>query len=190
MKKIILASGSPRRKELLEQVGIHPLVIPSKVEEKITRSDPAGIVCELSEQKCMDVALNRKEDGIYIGADTVVSADHRILGKPASIEDAVDMITMLQGRNHQVYSGVTIISLENGEILNKETFSSCTDVFVYDMTEQEIKDYVNCGECMDKAGAYGIQGAFARYVEKIDGDYNNVVGLPVAKLCQILKKFR
>ncbi len=190
--KIYLASASPRRKELLRQVGISFKVVPSMVEEKITKTEPDGVVEELSYQKAVDVcgrlAAQGKEDFIVIGADTVVSAWGRILGKPADKEDAVRMLKDLQGGSHQVYTGVTIAWKYKDMPPMYATFSECTDLTMYSMTDEEIRRYADSGEPMDKAGAYAIQGLCAAYIQGICGDYNNVVGLPVGRLCQELKK--
>lgn len=184
--RIILASASPRRRELLHQVGLEPEIVPSHVEEVITSTRPDQVVMELSAQKAADVAAQyRGQQAVVIGADTVVAADGKILGKPGTEEEAVRMIEMLQGRTHQVYTGVTMIFADRGETV---TFAEKTEVHVYPMTESQIRRYVATGEPMDKAGAYGIQGYFAAYIEGISGDYNNVVGLPVGRVCQELRK--
>ncbi len=190
--KIYLASASPRRKDLLKQVGISFRVMPSTVEEKITKEKPDEVVEELSYQKAVDVCgrlmAEKHEDFVVIGADTVVSAWGKILGKPADKEDAVRMLKDLQGVSHQVYTGVTI-AWKNQDISPMyATFSECTDVTMYTMTEEEIRQYVDSGEPMDKAGAYAIQGLCAAHIQGICGDYNNVVGLPVGRVCQELKK--
>ncbi len=184
---IILASSSPRRRELLEQIGVRPVVRPSRVEEHVTSRIPREVVEELSRQKAEDVAAEAPSGTLVIGADTVVAADGEILGKPADRGDAVRMLRMLQGRRHQVYTGVTLICTGEGG-RKTVTFSEKTEVFVYPMTEEEIEDYADSGETADKAGAYGIQGKFAAYIRGIDGDYNNVVGLPVGRVCQEWKK--
>ncbi|MGL5437679.1 MAG: Maf family protein [Lachnospiraceae bacterium] len=182
---IILASASPRRKELLYQIGLEPKIIPSHVEEVITSTHPEAVVKELSEQKAADIAAQyHNHDAVIIGADTVVAIDDQILGKPADHEQAVFMLNMLQGRNHQVYTGVTIINCQTG---NHITFAEKTEVEVYPMTKAQIKNYVETGDPMDKAGAYGIQGQFAAHIKGIKGDYNNVVGLPVGRLYQELQ---
>lgn len=194
--RVILASGSPRRLDLLRQVGIEPEVEPSHVEEVITSTVPVQVVMELSRQKAEDIAaLHTGEDVIVIGADTVVAYDGKILGKPQDREDAVRMIRMLQGHIHQVYTGVTLvfcgktsgeqaIAVDNGSHII--TFAEKTDVHVCPMTEAQIRSYVETGEPMDKAGAYGIQGRFAVWVKGISGDYNNVVGLPLGRVCREL----
>lgn len=193
MKNVILASASPRRRELLHQVGIEPEIVPSHVEEVISSAEPDQAVMELSAQKAADVAAGfREKDVIVIGADTVVAVDGQILGKPKDREDAVRMLGMLQGRCHQVYTGVTMIFCggEKRERDGKITFAEKTDVHVYPMSRAQIEEYVSTGEPMDKAGAYGIQGRFAAHVKKISGDYNNVVGLPVGRVCQELVKWQ
>ncbi|MDE7199119.1 MAG: Maf family protein [Lachnospiraceae bacterium] len=190
--KIYLASASPRRKELLRQVGLSFRVVPSTVEEKITKKEPDGVVEELSYQKAVDVCgrltAEGKEDFVVIGADTVVSTWGRILGKPADREDAVRMLKDLQGSSHQVYTGVTLAWKYKDMQPMYATFSECTDVTMYFMSDEEIRKYVDSGEPMDKAGAYAIQGLCAAHIQGICGDYNNVVGLPVGRLCQELKR--
>lgn len=189
---VYLASASPRRKELLKQVGISFKVVPSTVEEKITKEKPDEVVEELSYQKAVDVcgklAEEGKEDFVVIGADTVVSAWGKILGKPADKADAARMLKDLQGGSHQVYTGVTLAWKYKDMQPMYATFSECTDVTMYAMTDEEIQRYVDSGEPMDKAGAYAIQGLCAAHIQGICGDYNNVVGLPVGRLCQELKR--
>lgn len=201
MYKVILASNSPRRKELLQQVGIPFQVVPSTCEEVTTKTNPAEVVMGLSMQKAEDVAAKITEPAIIIGADTVVSIDKRVLGKPKDEADAIRMIRLLQGRSHSVYTGVSMIikTPESGydkyekqgtESLKKKTiqFYEETTVRINHMSEKEIEQYVKTGEPMDKAGAYAIQGRFAVYVKGIDGDYNNVVGFPIARFYQALKQ--
>jgi septum formation protein len=188
MKHIILASASPRRKELLQQIGIDFSVVSSNAEEIITQTEPGLIVEELSRLKAEAVcrtSLNQEElqKSTVIGADTIVYYNGEVLGKPKDEKDAKRMLEQLSGNVHQVYTGVTLI-------LNQThlSFYEKTDVCVYEMTTQEIMDYIATGEPMDKAGAYGIQGKFAAFIKYIDGDYNNVVGLPVARLYHELRK--
>lgn len=192
MNKIILASASPRRKELLKQVGISYRVVPSSIEEKLTKTLPEEIVSELSYQKATDVCSRLEAEGeddfTVIGADTVVSFMNHVMGKPKDKEDACRMLGSLQGNVHQVYTGVTICYKKQGMPSMFHTFFERTDVSVYPMTEQEITAYVETGEPMDKAGAYAIQGKCAAHIESICGDYNNVVGLPVGRLYQELKQ--
>lgn len=194
-KKIILASGSPRRKELLAQIGLSFTVRVSEADEHTEETKPEKLVCILSERKALavwdELTEEEKKESILIGADTVVAVDDRILGKPADETEAFQMIKLLQGRSHQVYTGVTILRqgdmqpLEEGTStcsIQKKQFFEKTDVLVYSMSEEEITAYVKTGEPLDKAGAYGIQGSFAAYIQGINGDYSNVVGLPVGRL--------
>lgn len=190
--KIILASASPRRKELLKQIGLSFKTMPSRKEEVVTEKEPEKIVEELSYQKAVDIcsALSEtmKEDFLVIGADTVVSCWGEILGKPQDKEDACRMLWMLQGKSHQVYTGVTLAWKYQDMPAMFYTFYDCTDVTIYPMSEEEIQSYVNSGEPMDKAGAYAIQGKFAAYIQGICGDYTNVVGLPVGRVYQEMKQ--
>lgn len=195
--RIILASASPRRSELLEQAGLSFTVIPSKAKETITSTHPAEVVEELSSQKAWEVAdriLRGGEDitdfDVVIGADTVVAADQLILGKPVDREDAANMIGMLQGRVHQVYTGVTLIVKGAKGNIRTRTFHECTDVDVCPMTDDEIEDYISTPEPYDKAGAYGIQGSFGIYISGIHGCYYNVVGLPISRLVHELKDLK
>lgn len=200
MSQIILASASPRRRELLEQVGISFHVCPAQGEECISEELPQEVVMSLSRQKAREVAsgiatynemqkeITTPQDILVIGADTVVAYGDVILGKPADEEDAVRMLSLLEGKTHSVYTGVTFIFLEAGGRTGQYSFYEKTDVTMYPMSKEQIRRYVATGEPMDKAGAYAIQGKCAIYVEKIDGDYNNVVGLPVARVYQELTR--
>ena len=198
--KIILASGSPRRKQLLEQTGFEFEICVSACEEKITSTDPEKVCRELSLQKALDVAsmikaYNEKHsdiasdrDLIIIGADTIVAVDDEILGKPKDDDEAILMLKKLSGREHSVYTGVSFVFMSSDGRVGEHSFFERTGVSVYDLDEDEITAYVDSGEPLDKAGAYGIQGGFAKYIEKISGDYFNVVGLPVSRLYHELKK--
>lgn len=188
-KKIVLGSASPRRKELLQQIGMEFSVITSDCEEKISKTTPAEVVQELSEMKAKDVfaKVACKEEVLVIGADTIVALEGEILGKPHSKENAISMLNHLQGKTHQVYTSVSFIWEQDGEMMTY-TFYECTEVEVLPMTKEEIAYYVSLDSCMDKAGAYGIQNEFACYVKGIKGDYNNVVGLPVGRVYQELKQ--
>lgn len=187
--KIILASGSPRRKELLLQIGIVPEIIVSHVEEKITSDIPAEVVMSLAEQKAVDVAKEMPEGTVILGSDTVVAADGKILGKPKSHEEAYEMIRRLAGRSHQVYTGVCLVKKgSEGEADTVVSFYDETDVNVSPMTEKEIREYADSEEPMDKAGSYAVQGFFARYIDGLKGSYANVMGLPVHLVYQELKK--
>lgn len=188
MKHLILASGSPRRRELMSQVGLDFTVVTSDADENIKEMEPEDYVRELSSIKAQSVLeqYTDKEDAvIVIGADTIVYHKGEILTKPKDEEDAFRILKSLEGEIHQVYTGVTICSAHKNV-----SFYEKTDVWVYDMTDEEIKEYISTGEPMDKAGAYGIQGRFAAYIKGIEGDYNNVVGLPVARLMHELKAFK
>ena len=189
--RYILASASPRRRELLTQAGLSFDVMPSGAEEKMEGSDPAQIVRGLAMQKAADIYAKAKDetdgDLTVIGADTVVTYRGEILGKPADGEEAMDMLSLLADRTHQVYTGVCLLVRKDG----KETahsFHACTQVTFYPISRQELRDYIATGDPLDKAGAYGIQGPFAIHVKGIEGDYNNVVGLPIARLWQELKQ--
>lgn len=198
MSQIILASGSPRRKELLEQIGIEFEVCPAKGEEVITSSIPEEVVMELSKQKAEEVgamvlAYNEKneqlttpQDILVIGADTVVAYDGKILGKPKDEEDAKTTLRMLSGKTHSVYTGVACVLIDKSGRTGEHVFYEKTDVTMYPMTEEEIERYVASGEPMDKAGSYAIQGKCAIHIKEIQGDYHNVVGLPVGRLYQEL----
>lgn len=224
--KIILASASPRRRELLTQIGLEFQVVVSNVEETVTETAPAAVVEELSAQKAEGVLQmlgirktgDRKaqvdqpdekddqafeeSDCLIIGSDTIVAVDGQILGKPKDPEDAKRMLRMLQGRAHEVYTGVTVLKVRGdgteqnklvdgdtvpGVQVERRTFHEETKVIFFPMTDEEIETYVSSLDPLDKAGAYGIQGFCARYIQGIEGDYNNVVGLPVGRLYQEIK---
>lgn len=186
MVRMILASASPRRRELMKQIGYECEIIPSACDEKIEKKSPAATVTELSARKSADTARKITGDAVVIGADTIVSIDSRILGKPTDEKDAFRMLQALQGHTHEVCTGVTIIYKEG---LRSETisFTETTSVTVAPMTDTEILSYIATKDPMDKAGAYGIQGSFAKFVTSLCGDYYNVVGLPVAHLYRELK---
>lgn len=242
--RLVLASASPRRRELLAQIGAEFDILPARGEEHITTARPEQAVLELSRQKAEEVAgyfaIPQMADGnsypaanarqkqnleplqmeageepsgaafpegpmvgkegtegfrtvgtertVILGADTVVAFQGQVLGKPKDKEDAARMLKMLSGNTHSVFTGVTAILLENQKTVKSLSFFEETKVAMYPMAEEEIKDYVATGEPMDKAGAYGIQGKCAIFIKKIMGDYNNVVGLPVAALYQKLAK--
>lgn len=196
--KLILASGSPRRKELLLQAGLDFEVQVSDVEEIVNTSIPEELVVSLARQKAGAVCsmlLEREKNEerqrgdkreIILAADTVVAYEQSILGKPKDRDEAVRMINLLQGKTHQVYTGVVLMDMkEQREIV---TFAEKTDVLVRKMTAPQIEAYVDTGEPYDKAGGYGIQGGFAAYIPEIRGDYYNVVGLPLSRVCQELDK--
>ena len=186
--RLILASASPRRIQLLHQIGLTAEVIPSHTEEKISSENPEEVVQALARQKAEDVYARLLSEGnvgdamVVIGADTVVSVDNHILGKPKSHEEAAEMIASLSGRTHQVYTGVAVITPKKSR-----SFAEMAAVTVYPLSPAELRSYAESEEPMDKAGAYGIQGSFGKFVKGIQGDYNAIVGLPVARLYQELK---
>lgn len=184
MKPFILASQSPRRKQLLEQAELTFTIIPSEVEEIVNEQDsPEKVVSSLAYQKAQDV-FSRFPSEVILAADTVVVVDEKILGKPQDKLDAKKMLQRLSGTEHDVLTGVSLLSAEK-----EMTFVDKTRVYFYSLTEAEIDSYIDSGEPFDKAGAYGIQGLGATLVEKIHGDYYTVVGLPIAKVVRALKQF-
>lgn len=185
-QRIILASASPRRQELLQTMGLEFEVIPSTFDESsVSVASPDRYVMELSCAKASDVAA-RIEDGIVIGADTVVVLNDDIMEKPVDPADARRMLMSLSGRWHSVLTGVTVIVRNSGrEVHASSTFES-TQVLFGPLTREIIDRYVATGEPLDKAGAYGIQERGSVLIEKIDGDYFNVVGLPVYRLSRML----
>lgn len=184
--ELILASASPRRKELLEKIGLPFTVQPAKGEERITQKSPAAVVMELSRQKAEEIAAAQTGDCIIIGADTVVAKGEKIMGKPKDAADAKQMLRSIADDCHQVYTGVTLI--RTGAHPQSVTFQEKTDVCLYPISDAELDAYIASGDPMDKAGAYGIQGNFAIYVKRIAGDYYNVVGLPIGRVYQELKR--
>ncbi len=186
MKKVILASASPRRSELLRQIGIDFEVIPSNIEENITHGmSPESVVQDLAYDKALSVAKGLSDASIVIGADTIVVRDG-ILGKPVNEEEAFTMLKSLQGGWHEVITGVALISpLEDRYLKGYEK----TGVKMRSLNDREIMSYIKTGEPKDKAGAYGIQGMGALLVERIDGCYFNVVGLPLQKLSTMFEEF-
>ncbi|MBR0086066.1 MAG: septum formation protein Maf [Lachnospiraceae bacterium] len=200
-RKVILASGSPRRHEILEMAGVEHVVMPASCDESaVKETDPKKLVYELSRLKayaCLDAIIDKRKfmpafdkGYVILASDTVVAIDGEILGKPASGADAFKMIKELQGRIHHVYTGVTLLPPEDAENDREAgiTFVEATEVKVAPMTDDEIEAYVKTGEPMDKAGAYAIQGIFCKFVESINGDYYTVMGLPIAKVYSELKK--
>lgn len=208
-KRVILGSASPRRRELLAQIGIEFEIVASDAEEHYESILPEEIVKELALMKAENAAeeLRKRESGcmdssdlvqneaqemilrnvMVIGADTIVVQDGEILGKPSDEEDAFRMLKSLQGRMHQVYTGVAVLDFDKNGERDVISHAEETKVFVHEMTDEEIRRYIAAGESMDKAGAYGVQGRFAAYIDRIEGDFYNVVGLPVAYLYQAVK---
>lgn len=183
--KIVLASQSPRRKELLGRMGLEFVTQASKIDESAFDGlEARDLVATLSREKAQWIARQLDGETLVIGADTVVVRDGAALGKPKDAEDAVAMLLSLSGRDHQVCTGVTVCRGDRVLTQVEET-----QVTFRDLTEAEVRQYVSTGEPMDKAGAYGIQGLGGLLVEGIRGDYSNVVGLPVCRLGQMLKDF-
>ncbi len=183
MKRLVLASASPRRRELLSQAGIDYEVCVSDQEERNLWHTPEQLVMNLAMLKTTDVyeKLGSDDERWILGADTVVSLDGEIFGKPADETEAFKMLQRLQGRTHQVFTGVC---LKMGDITR--IFCEKTDVTMYELSDEQIQDYIRTGEPMDKAGAYGIQGMGAVLIQGIRGDYNNVVGLPLARVWHMM----
>ena len=209
-KRIILGSASPRRRELLEQIGIEFEIVVSDAREHYKSTRPEEIVRELALMKAEHVAkeVERREkeraeqasipgldtgeahlrNVVILGADTIVVRDGQILGKPSDEEAAFSMLKSLQGRMHQVYTGVAVLNFDGSGSLRTISHAEETKVYVHEMTDEEIRRYIAAGESMDKAGAYGVQGRFAAFIDRIEGDYYNVVGLPVAYLYHTVKE--
>lgn len=185
--EIVLASASPRRKELLENIGLRFKIAVASCDETIDDGiKPEEAVMILSLKKATAVAANFKgENKIVIGADTVVVFNNEILTKPKDSEDAYSMLKKLSGKKHSVMTGITVMRTSDSK---SETVFCETEVYFKDLTDDEIRSYIKTKEPLDKAGAYGIQGIASIFIEKINGDYFNVVGLPVCRLCDLLKK--
>ncbi len=189
MEKIVLASASPRRRELLEQIGIKfDIVVSNEPEDEIDKSlSPENYTSELALMKACNVAKKltgtKRKDSLIIAADTVVYSDGKILGKPKDSDDAFRILKSLSGKAHEVYTGICVMRLTDGYATSK---SIKTTVKFKKLTDKTIKAYIKTGEPADKAGAYGIQGRGAVLVEEICGDYFNVVGLPLSVLYDVL----
>lgn len=183
MRHIILASASPRRKEILQLADLSFDIMPSDAEEITTKTEPQEVVMELASIKAKDIYERSDKQSMVVGADTVVAYKGQILGKPSDEEDARRMLSMLSGQTHEVYTGVCVI--EDGQI---KTFYEETKVTFYEISEDEIDRYIGTGEPMDKAGSYGIQGKAAVFIKGIEGDYYNVVGFPIARFLHEITK--
>ena len=182
---IILASASPRRKEILENTNLKFRIIKSDIDEKILEGEsPQQVAMRLSFEKCMDISCNN-ESSLVIGADTIVVLDDMILGKPKDKDEAYCMLKKLSNRVHQVITGISLINLEGNKKIIDYVVSN---VKFKDLSEEDIKDYIQTDESLDKAGAYGIQGYGALLVEEIKGDYFNIVGLPISRISDLLKQ--
>lgn len=183
MKHIILASASPRRKEILELADLKFDVMPSDAQEITTKTAPNEVVMELASLKAKDIYKKSEKQSMIVGVDTVVAYQGQILGKPTDEADAKRMLTMLSGQTHEVYTGVCVI--EDGKT---KTFYEETKVTFYEISDEQIDHYIKTGEPMDKAGSYGIQGKAAVFIKGIEGDYYNVVGFPIARFLQEITK--
>ena len=183
MKHIILASASPRRKEILELADLKFDVMPSDAQEITTKTAPNEVVMELASLKAKDIYKKSEKQSMIVGADTVVAYQGQILGKPTDEADAKRMLTMLSGQTHEVYTGVCVI--EDGKT---KTFYEETKATFYEISDEQIDHYIKTGEPMDKAGSYGIQGKAAVFIKGIEGDYYNVVGFPIARFLQEITK--
>ncbi|MGM9531163.1 Maf family protein [Intestinibacter sp.] len=182
--EIILASASPRRKEILQNTKLKFEVQKSEIEEEVFEEEsPESMVVRLAYEKAFDVA-QKNRDKLVIGADTIVVLGNEVLGKPKDEKEAFDMIQKLSNKTHRVITGISLINLKKGIVINDYQVSYVT---FKDLSEDSIKDYINTKESLDKAGGYGIQGYGALLVEGIQGDYFNIVGLPISKLSDLLK---
>jgi septum formation protein len=180
---LVLASASPRRQELLRNAGIAFEVQPANIVEKPLAGENAKDCAErLAREKAMAVASERPHDCV-LGADTIVVVDGEILGKPFDARDAARMLRLLSGRNHQVITGVCVVAKGVASVSSETTL-----VVVNELSEKEIAEYIATGEPMDKAGAYAIQGIASRWIPRVEGDYGNVVGLPVAMVFRMLRE--
>ena len=182
--KIILASKSPRRKEILASAGYEFDVKVSNADENVSASSITEMSLMISKRKC-DAVFEENKDCVVISADTIVVINDKVLEKPKSIDNCREMIKTLQDNVHEVYTSVIVKSVDK-----EVSFLEKTKVFVGKMTDEEIEEYINTSEPYDKAGGYAIQGIFGKYIKKIEGDYYNVMGLPIYKLNKVLKEFK
>ena len=187
MRKIVLASASPRRKELLENIGCKfSVVISDADEDNIPKDlDPGTYVCELSLLKATQAAKHVDKNTLVIGADTVVAADGRILGKPVDKKEAFEMLKSMSGKTHYVYTGITVVDTNNMHAVSQYEKTAVT---MREISDREINYYINNFSVLDKAGAYGIQEYASVFVSRIEGDYFNIVGLPLCRLSEMISK--
>lgn len=185
MGKIILASSSPRRNAILKNLGMKFEVIPSKCDESAPNIPPEEMVCYIAKKKAMDVKNRCSREDVIIAADTVVSIDNKIIGKPKNMQEAFDTLRNLSGREHKVITGICIMCEDSNVCY--QSFE-VTKVFFKSLSDEEIWDYINTSEPLDKAGSYGIQGFGGLFVEKIDGCYYNVVGLPIKIIYKVFRE--
>ena len=193
-KPLILASASPRRRELLTKADIPFTVMPADIKEVSVAGEPADVAEEISSYKAEYVAekliKEKKQDSfVILSADTIVTVDGKVLGKPRDEEEAFNVLKELQGREHEVYTGVTIAVKHPGKNVHYKQFHEKTRVKIYPVSDEQIRDYISTGEPLDKAGSYAIQGDAAKFIRSINGDYYTIVGLPIAELYHRLKKY-
>lgn len=185
---IVLASGSPRRKELLEQIGLKFTVHPSPYEEDMSLDlSPAELARTLGFEKGKAVQELYPDDHVIISADTVVAHGDQVFGKPKSEQEAFEVLKTLSGSTHQVITGFSILHTASDTEISE---ADINDIHFYDISEDEIWEYIRTGDPMDKAGAYGVQGFAARFVKGLEGDYNSIVGIPAGKVFQYLKEIK
>ncbi len=197
--RIILASASPRRKQLMEMADLEFEIWPSEAEEVVNTTVPEKICTQLARQKALDVAsqirtynethpdLTVETDILVIGADTIVAKDDTVFGKPKDEEDAAGMLRSLSGSTHSVFTGVTLVFMNGSGRVGEHTFYEETKVTFYPLDEDDITSYIRREDVLDKAGAYGIQSGAAVFVKSIEGDFYNVVGLPIARILSEIK---
>ncbi len=186
LRKVILASNSPRRKELLERLGVFFSVMPSDFDEKqVKHENPAEVARLCALGKALDIAM-RLQDGIVLGADTIVVLEKKIFGKPKNAADARRMLKRLSGKTHSVFTGVALVNAKTRE---RDSFVEETKVKFKKLSSEDIDAYIACGECFGKAGSYMVQGKAGAFVESFDGSVLNVVGLPLERLKPALVKF-
>lgn len=186
-RTLVLASASPRRRELIALLGVPYRVTPVDVDE--TPPDghaPREVVMFLARQKALEVAKD-EQDAVVLGADTVVVCEGEILGKPRDADDALQMLRRLNGREHQVFTGVALLDVKQGTVVREQCDAVCTRVWFREVDDEHLRRYIATGEPMDKAGAYGAQGYGSTLIERIEGCYFNVVGLPVSRVCAMLE---
>ena len=185
MRSLILASQSPRRAQLLEYLEIPFSICPADVDESIDESKPVKEEIKRLSFRKAEAVFNQHPESIVIGSDTVVVIDNKILGKPTDRNDAFNMLKMLSNRSHEVITGVCLISKEKTDI-----FASVSTVYFHELTDEEIWHYIDVDSPLDKAGAYAIQGKASLFIDRIDGDYYSIMGLPISLINQHLKSFR
>ena len=189
MRKVFLASASPRRAEIMKQIGLDFSLVTADTAEDLTQDlPPEALAASLATRKA-ETVVPRVRAGLVIGADTIVVCDGRVMGKPLTVAEAEKMLRTLNGRCHKVITGVAVLDVNRNAVVDRRVDVESTLVFFREIEERDIKAYLRTGEPMDKAGAYGIQGKGALLVHRIEGCYFNVVGLPVGLLDRLLKEF-